>query len=83
MGIMSTIGYNTTFIGIRDEGSLVSLTIYVMHVCGIVIEKFQLLVLNENLCKAFIENSAATRSGLMAIKHVVMTPKKTVYGFLH
>ena len=73
MGIMSTIGYNTTFIGIRDEGSLVSLTIYVMHVCGIVIEKFQLLLSNENLCKSFIENSVSARSGLMAINIFVIT----------
>ena len=70
MSVISTIECNTTFIAIRDEGGLVLPTIYVVYVCGIVIENFQLLLSNENLCKSFIENSVCDRSGLMGIKCV-------------
>ena len=70
MSVISVIGHSTTFIGIRDEGGLVWPIIYVVCVCGIVIENFQLLLSNENLCKSFIENSASARSGLMATKYI-------------
>ena len=70
MSATSTIGCNTTFIAIRDEGGLVWPTIHIVHICGIAIEIFQHLLSNENLCASFIENSACARSGLMEIKHI-------------
>ena len=83
MRVTSEIGCNTTFIVIRDEGGLVCPTIYAVHVCGIMIELFQLLLSNENIYKAFIENSSNARSGLMAIRNVCDETIKMVYGFLH
>ena len=70
MSVMSAIGHNETFVGIRDEGGLVWPTIHVVRVCGIVIETFQRSLSDENLCKSLIENSACARSGLMGIKQI-------------
>ena len=44
INMVSKIGHNISLIGIRDDGGLLWSTIYLVSICGVIIEMFNILL---------------------------------------